>query len=145
MTARIAFAGSPVDRADHIRSDPAALEGLMDWRARLLRLDGLDPVFSPEGTLEWGTLADAAVMLMSIWQGVGFQMLVFLAGLQAIPGDLYEAATLDGAKPWNQFRFITLPLLKNTTVFVLVTTGGGSAMSKVTVLILEVPAGPVAL
>ncbi len=56
----IAFAGSGLDRADHIRADPAALAALMDWRARLLRLDGLDPVFDPEGQLTWGTLADAA-------------------------------------------------------------------------------------
>jgi NAD+ diphosphatase len=56
----MAFSGARLDRADHIRSDPAALEALMDWRARLLKLDGLDPVISPEGTLEWGTLADAA-------------------------------------------------------------------------------------
>ncbi|HMT46965.1 MAG: hypothetical protein RL702_312 [Pseudomonadota bacterium] len=56
---KIAFAGSHLDRADHIRTDPQALEGLMDWRARLLRLDGLDPVISPDGMLEWGTLADA--------------------------------------------------------------------------------------
>ena len=76
----------------------------------------------PQDWLRDPMLVMPAVMLMSIWQGVGFQMLVFLAGLQAIPGDLYEAATLDGAKPFNQFRFITLPLLKNTTVFVLVTT-----------------------
>ena len=55
----IAFAGARLDRADHIRSDPAALEALMDWRARLLRLDGIDPMFDPEGNLEWGTLADA--------------------------------------------------------------------------------------
>ncbi len=79
-------------------------------------------VVGPQDWLRDPMLVMPAVMLMSIWQGVGFQMLVFLAGLQAIPGDLYEAATLDGAKPWNQFRFITLPLLKNTTVFVLVTT-----------------------
>ncbi|HVR91310.1 MAG TPA: NAD(+) diphosphatase [Novosphingobium sp.] len=56
---KIAFAGAALDRADHIRVDPAALEALMDWRARLLRLDGLDPVISAEGGLEWGTLADA--------------------------------------------------------------------------------------
>jgi NAD+ diphosphatase len=55
----IAFAGARLDRADHIRSDPQALEALMDWRARLLKLDGLDPQIGPEGNLEWGTLADA--------------------------------------------------------------------------------------
>lgn len=59
MTMRIAFAGASLDRADHIRTDQAALEGLMDWRARLLRLDGLDPVLTQEGTLEWGSIADA--------------------------------------------------------------------------------------
>lgn len=56
----IAFAGSRLDRADHVRNDPAALDALMTWRARLLRMDGLDPVLTPDGTLEWGTLADAA-------------------------------------------------------------------------------------
>ena len=60
MSATIAFAGSPIDRADHIRANPDALAGLMDWRARLLKLDGLDPVISVDGKLEWGTLADAA-------------------------------------------------------------------------------------
>ncbi len=61
MTASaIAFAGAGLDRADHIRADPAALTALMDWRARLLRLDGLDPVIDPDGQLTWGTLADAA-------------------------------------------------------------------------------------
>lgn len=61
-------------------------------------------------------------MLGPCWQGVGFQMLVFLAGLQSIPEDLYEAAKLDGATPGQQFFWITLPLLKNTTIFVVVTT-----------------------
>ncbi|MEQ1542579.1 MAG: NAD(+) diphosphatase [Novosphingobium sp.] len=55
----IAFAGSRLDRADHIRSDSERLEQLMDWRARLLRLDGLDPVVTPENALDWGTIADA--------------------------------------------------------------------------------------
>lgn len=55
----IAFSGSNLDRADHIRADPAALEGMMDWRARLLKLDGLDPLVTPEGSLDWGTLGDA--------------------------------------------------------------------------------------
>lgn len=56
----MAFVGSPLDRADDIRNDPDRLVGLMDWRARLLKLDGLAPVCTPDGTLEWGTLADAA-------------------------------------------------------------------------------------
>jgi multiple sugar transport system permease protein len=76
----------------------------------------------PQDWLRDPTLVMPAVMLLSIWQGVGFQMLVFLAGLQAIPVDLYEAATLEGARAWQQFRWITLPMLRNTTIFVLVTT-----------------------
>lgn len=56
---KMAFAGSPLDRADHLRADPEALGNLMNWSARLLRLDGLMPVFDELGGLVWGTLADA--------------------------------------------------------------------------------------
>ena len=76
----------------------------------------------PQDWLRDPALVMYAVMVLSIWQGVGFQMLVFLAGLQSIPVDLYEAARLDGASPWQQFRSITVPMLKNTTIFVLTTT-----------------------
>ncbi len=63
-----------------------------------------------------------SIMLLSIWQGVGFQMIIFLAGLQIIPESLYEAATIDGANRWKQFRYITLPQLKSTTAFVIIST-----------------------
>jgi len=53
-----------------------------------------------------------AIILPSIWRGIPFAMLIFLAGLQAIPRELQEAAALDGAGPWRRFRFITLPLLR---------------------------------
>ncbi len=62
------------------------------------------------------------IMFMSIWQGAGFQMLIFLAGLQEIPENLYEAATIDGATTFQKFWNITLPQLKNTTTFVLIAT-----------------------
>lgn len=55
----IAFTGSPLDRADDVRNDADRLASLMNWRARLLRLDGLSPVYTEDGQLEWGTLADA--------------------------------------------------------------------------------------
>jgi len=55
----IAFSGSVIDRADAVRSDPEKLAGLTNWRARLLRLDGLAPVVGADGGLDWGTLADA--------------------------------------------------------------------------------------
>ena len=60
-----------------------------------------------------------------IWQQVGFQVVIFLAGLEAIPRVYYEAAALDGASTWHRFRYITLPLLNPTVVFsvVLGTTG----------------------
>lgn len=61
-----------------------------------------------------------ALMAMSIWQGVGFHMVIWLAGLQNIPGTLYEAASLDGANRWQRFRFVTWPGLRNTAIFVLV-------------------------
>lgn len=65
-------------------------------------------------------LAMPAVILMSVWGGVGFSMVVYLAGLQAIPTELYEAARLDGAGTFAQFRYITVPMLAPTTLFLLV-------------------------
>ena len=58
------------------------------------------------------------VILVGIWRNVGFFMVMFLAGLQSIPEELYEAAALDGATGWSRFRNVTLPLLSNTTMFV---------------------------
>jgi multiple sugar transport system permease protein/raffinose/stachyose/melibiose transport system permease protein len=58
---------------------------------------------------------------MSVWQGVGFHMIIWLAGLQTIPEEIYEAGALDGCTPWQRFRHLTLPLLKPTFVFVLIT------------------------
>lgn len=63
-----------------------------------------------------------AIALMSAWQGAGFQMLVFLAGLQSISPEQYEAATLMGANAWQRFVHVTLPGLRNTIIFVLVST-----------------------
>jgi len=63
-----------------------------------------------------------AVIIMSIWQSVGFQMVIFLAGLQEIPESLHEAASIDGANRWQQFIYVTIPQLRNTLVFVVVTT-----------------------
>jgi multiple sugar transport system permease protein len=63
-----------------------------------------------------------AIMLTSIWQGVGFQMVVLLAGLQAIPAQLYEAAAVDGAGRWRQFAHVTLPGLRNPLIFVVIVT-----------------------
>jgi ABC-type sugar transport system permease subunit len=71
-------------------------------------------------------LAMPVVALVNIWQYVGYNMLFFLAGLQAIPKQLYEAAEMDGAGPFRQFFHISLPLLNSTMLFVLVTDVIGS-------------------
>ncbi len=62
-----------------------------------------------------------AVVIMSAWQWIGFNTVLFLAGLQNIPGELYEAATVDGAGQWAKFWNITIPLLAPTTFFVVTT------------------------
>lgn len=62
-----------------------------------------------------------AIIALSIWQAAGFHMIIWLAGLQSVPGELYEAAQLDGATHWQQFRFVTWPGLKHTRSLVLVT------------------------
>jgi multiple sugar transport system permease protein len=59
-------------------------------------------------------------MLMTIWRGVGLQMIIFLAGLQAIPTEYYEAAAVDGAGRWQKFRHVTLPSLRPTLLFATV-------------------------
>ncbi len=81
--------------------------------------------FGLTGTIDWlqdPHTALLAIMILSIWQGAGFQMVIFLAGLQEIPQTLYEAARIDGANRWQSFRHITLTGLRNTTVFVIIST-----------------------
>jgi len=68
------------------------------------------------------TWAMPAVIIMSNWRGIGYSMLIFLAGLQGIPAELYEAALVDGASPWRQLLHITIPMLSPTTFFVLTTS-----------------------
>jgi len=53
-----------------------------------------------------------------VWKNFGYNMLIFIAGLQAVPEELYEAAYLDGAGPWHRFRHVTLPMLGPTLLFV---------------------------
>lgn len=64
--------------------------------------------------------APVAIIIMSIWKMSGYFMVIFLAGLQGIPHEYYEASKIDGANRWQMFRFITLPLLKPITMFVVI-------------------------
>ncbi|MFW6203874.1 MAG: carbohydrate ABC transporter permease [Actinomycetota bacterium] len=77
--------------------------------------------FAPDW-LNSTTWALPAIMIVSIWQGVGFQMVILLAALQDVPGELYEAAALDGAGTWQQFRNVTLPGIRNGLIFVVTVT-----------------------
>ena len=93
--------------------------GLFNWALGLIGLGPYPWLNSPATAL-------MALIIMAVWIHIGFQMVIFLAGLQAIPNELYEAATIDGAGPWRRFWKITLPLLRPTTFFVLVTSIIGS-------------------
>jgi putative chitobiose transport system permease protein len=94
-------------------------------------------------------LAMFSVMAVTVWRGLGYYMVIYLAGLQAIPKELYEAADIDGAGFWNKHWHITLPLLRSSIVFVAVVssinalkvfveifvmTGGGPAYSSATIV-----------
>jgi multiple sugar transport system permease protein len=70
-------------------------------------------------------LAMPAIIAMAVWRNVGFVLVIFLAGLQGIPQDLSEAARIDGASRWKEFRYITLPMLRPTLLFASVITGIG--------------------
>lgn len=94
----------------------------MLWRF-MYQKDGLINAifgFNVDGLNEPST-AMPAVIVMSIWQGVGFHMILWLAGLQQINLDLYEAASIDGASNWEQFKHVTIPGLRPTFVFILIT------------------------
>ncbi len=86
---------------------------------------GLDRLLAMTGLgfpVDWlGNIYTAlpAIMAMNVWSTAGFFMIIFLAGLQDIPETLYEVARLDGAGPWEQLRYVTVPLLKPTFFYVI--------------------------
>jgi multiple sugar transport system permease protein len=89
--------------------------GLLNYGLSLLGIEPIDWLGDPA----W---AMPAIILMAVWKNFGFNMIIFIAGLQNIPTSLYEAARLDGANAWRQFRYITLPLLGPTFLFVALMT-----------------------
>ena len=107
----------------------------------LLRLGVID---DPVNWLGSRGLAMPAVIVMGIWISVGFNMIVYLAGLQAIPNELYEAADVDGASAWQRFRRITFPLVAPTTFFLLIvqTIWGMQAFDQIFVMTNGGPPGP---
>ncbi len=89
--------------------------GLANWALRAFGIRPVDWLGDPH----WAMLA---IILMAVWKNFGYNMLIFVAGLQGIPEELYEAAELDGASPWARFVHITLPSLGPTFLFVGVIT-----------------------
>jgi multiple sugar transport system permease protein len=92
--------------------------GLLNYGLRQVGLSSL-------GRTNW--LGDVetvkpALIIMGVWGGLGYQMLIFLAGLQGVPRHLYEAAEIDGASRWAKFRNVTWPALTPTTFFLLITS-----------------------
>lgn len=75
-------------------------------------------IANPPGWTSSTTWAMPVIVFVSIWKSMGYYMVIYLAALQGIPRDLYEAASIDGATPWQQFKNITLPMLTPTTFFV---------------------------
>ena len=89
--------------------------GLLNYGLSMTGIGPIDWLGDPAWAL-------AAIILMAVWKNVGFNMVIFLAGLQSIPGRLYEAASIDGAPATTQFRAVTLPMLAPTVLFVAVMT-----------------------
>jgi len=89
--------------------------GLVNMALDSVGINGPDWLANP-------VLAMPSIIVMAVWRNLGFAMVVFLAGLQTIPGSLYEAASIDGAGRWQAFRHITLPLLRPTMLFIVVIT-----------------------
>jgi multiple sugar transport system permease protein len=93
--------------------------GLINRALSLIGIHGPNWLTSPI----W---AMPALIILSVWKSFGYNMVLFLAGLQNIPQHLYEAAIVDGASPWQRFRHVTLPLLSPVTFFVVVISTIGS-------------------
>ncbi|MCU0606152.1 MAG: sugar ABC transporter permease [Candidatus Edwardsbacteria bacterium] len=87
------------------------------------------------------SLAMCAIIIMSVWHHLGYNVLIFLAGLQSIPQYYYEAASLDGAGRWQSFRHVTWPLLSPTTFYVLLMTSITSFQMFIQVYTMEGPTG----
>ncbi len=87
--------------------------GLINYWLLKFGISPVDWLMSPTWTLP-------AIMIMSVWAGLGYNMIILLAGLQTIPQNLYEAAEIDGAGAWHKFWHITLPLLRPTLLFAVI-------------------------
>ncbi len=94
------------------------------WNFLLMKNGAVNQILNAFGfrfTKSWTSSRDLAIwaiVIVSVWRNAGYYMVMYLAGLQGVPGELYEAATVDGANPWQKFWRITMPMLTPTTFFV---------------------------
>lgn len=124
-------------------------QGLINQVLAKAGIDGPDWLGNPNTAL-------LAIILMSAWQAMGFHMVIWLSGLQTVAPELYEAAKLDGASTWQEFRYVTWPGLRQTRTFILITitiaafslftqvnimTQGGPLDSTSTVVLMAVRTG----
>jgi multiple sugar transport system permease protein len=92
--------------------------GLINWGLGWIGIDPIDWLGDPD----W---AMPAIVIFAVWKNFGYNMIILLAGLQTIPDELYEAARIDGAGPWAQFRHVTLPALAPVMLVVSILTMAG--------------------
>jgi multiple sugar transport system permease protein len=106
--------------------------GVLNW---LLR-DVLGVIDQNVAWLAEPATALWAIAILGVWKGIGWTMVVYLAGLQGVPQELHEAAAIDGAGTWQRFRNVTMPFLRTTTTFLLIvlTIGGFSAFISIFIM-----------
>jgi multiple sugar transport system permease protein len=95
----------------------------------------------PQGILAGPSLALVSLMIVSVWKSIGYNTVLFLAGLENIPNTYYEAAILDGAGKWGTFRHVTWPLLSPTTFYVLIMSTIASFQTFALVYVMTPPPG----
>ncbi|MBB3111470.1 sn-glycerol 3-phosphate transport system permease protein [Paenibacillus phyllosphaerae] len=109
--------------------------GLLNWVIGLFGFDKLQWLSHPGTAL-------VSLVIVAVWKGLGYNTLVFIAGLQSIPSDIFEAAALDQSKPWTTFRRIILPMLSPTIFFLVIINMIGSFQVFETIAIMT-QGGPV--
>lgn len=109
--------------------------GLVNQMLALFGIEGPNWLQNPE-------TVKPAIIIMAVWKGLGYSMLLYLAALQSVPRHLYEAAALDGAGAFQQFRHITVPMLNPVTFFLVVTSIIGGAQIFIEINIMTPTGGP---
>lgn len=109
--------------------------GLLNWVIGLAGFDKLQWLSHPSTSL-------ISLVMVAVWKGLGYNALVFIAGLQSIPSDIYEAASLDRSKPWTTFTKLILPMLSPTIFFLVIINMIGSFQVFETIAIMT-QGGPV--